>query len=94
MNEAPRNHESATPAPLFFDSVANRIFVSNPVTGRFIEINQPGCSMFGYTKSELVGRDIETLSSGVFPYTGMPIAWIEKAHRRTSNTWMALQNQK
>ena len=70
MNEVPRDHEGPSPpgpAPpltgtenlfrLFFDAVADGIFVSNPTTGRFIEINQPGCSMFGYTKSELIGRD-------------------------------------
>ena len=93
MNEAPRNHDSPSPLSplppligaenlfrLFFDAVADGIFVANSATGRFIEINQPGCSMFGYTKSELIGRDIEALSSGVFPYTQeMAIAWIEKA---------------
>lgn len=67
MNKVPRNHEGPSPLPpltgaenlfrLFFDAVADGIFVSNSATGRFIEINQPGCSMFGYTKSELIGRD-------------------------------------
>jgi diguanylate cyclase (GGDEF)-like protein/PAS domain S-box-containing protein len=65
---------------IIFDAVTDGIFISNPATGQFIEINQPGCSMFGYNKSELIGRDIETLSSGVHPYTqDMAIEWIEKA---------------
>ena len=65
MNKVPCNHEGPSPLPpltdaenlfrLFFDAVADVIFVS--ATGRFIEINQPGCNMFGYTKSELIGRD-------------------------------------
>jgi PAS domain S-box-containing protein len=56
MNEVPRNREGPSPLPLLFDAVADGIFISNPVTGRFVEINQPGCRMFGYTKSELVDR--------------------------------------
>ena len=54
---------------IIFDAVADGIFISNQATGRFIEINQPGCSMFGYNKAELIDRDIETLSNGVHPYT-------------------------
>ena len=50
------------------------------VTGRFIEVNQPGCHMFGYEKSELIGRDIGALSSGVHPYTqDIAIEWLRKA---------------
>jgi diguanylate cyclase (GGDEF)-like protein/PAS domain S-box-containing protein len=52
-----------------FDAVNDGIFISDPTTGRFIEINQAGCQMFGYHKSELIGCDIEMLSSGVYPYT-------------------------
>jgi len=52
-----------------FDAVTDGIFISTPATGRFIEINEPGCSMFGYRKAELIGCTIETLSSGVHPYT-------------------------
>jgi PAS domain-containing protein len=36
---------------------------------RFIEVNQPACNMFGYTKGELIGQDVDTLSSGVHPHT-------------------------
>lgn len=52
-----------------FDAVNDGIFISDPATGRFIEVNQAGCQMFGYEKGELIGCDIETLSSGVHPYT-------------------------
>jgi diguanylate cyclase (GGDEF)-like protein/PAS domain S-box-containing protein len=91
MSKVPRDDENRSPlSPVsgaddrfrfFFDAVADGIFVSNPATGRFIEINQPGCRMFGYAKSELIGRDIGTLSSGAHPYTlEMAIAWLEKSH--------------
>ncbi|MFW6028010.1 MAG: EAL domain-containing protein [bacterium] len=52
-----------------FNGVNDAILISNPVTGRFVEINQSGCEMFGYEKDELVGRGVETLSSGIPPYT-------------------------
>jgi diguanylate cyclase (GGDEF)-like protein/PAS domain S-box-containing protein len=54
---------------VIFDSVNDGIFISNAATGRFIEVNQPGSRMFGYNKAELIGRDIELLSSGIHPYT-------------------------
>ncbi len=54
---------------VIFDLVHDGIFVVDPATGRFIEINTPGCAMFGYEKSELIGRDIALLSTGVPPYT-------------------------
>jgi diguanylate cyclase (GGDEF)-like protein/PAS domain S-box-containing protein len=62
-----------------FDAVNDGIFISNPNTGRFIEVNQSGCKMFGYDKAEIIGRDIEMLSSGVHPYT-QEVA-IDKAQR-------------
>ena len=65
---------------VIFDAVNDGIFISNPATGRFIEVNQPGCDMFGYDKAELIGRDIEALSSGVHPYTrDMAIEWLRRA---------------
>ena len=54
---------------IIFDAVNDGIFISDPATGRFIEVNEPGCRMFGYTRAELIGRDIVTLASGVYPYT-------------------------
>jgi PAS domain S-box-containing protein len=47
-----------------FDAVSDGMFISNPDTGRFIEVNQAACNMFGYDRSELVGCDVDTLSSG------------------------------
>jgi diguanylate cyclase (GGDEF)-like protein/PAS domain S-box-containing protein len=54
---------------IIFDAVNDGIFISDPATGRFIEVNEPGCGMFGYTRAELIGCDVVTLSSGVHPYT-------------------------
>ena len=63
-----------------FASVNDGIFVCDPTAGRFLEVNQSGCTMFGYSEDELIGLDIVTLSSGVAPYTQEDaIAWIGKA---------------
>jgi diguanylate cyclase (GGDEF)-like protein/PAS domain S-box-containing protein len=62
-----------------FASVNEGIFLSDPDTGTFVDVNPPGCSMFGYTREELIGRAIATLSSDVPPYTQSHVAeWIEK----------------
>jgi diguanylate cyclase (GGDEF)-like protein/PAS domain S-box-containing protein len=52
-----------------FGSVNDGIFISDPSTGKFVDINPPGCSMFGFAHDELVGRDIVTISSDLPPYT-------------------------
>jgi diguanylate cyclase (GGDEF)-like protein/PAS domain S-box-containing protein len=52
-----------------FNAINDGIFISDPTTGQFTEINEQCCRMFGYPKSELIGRDVDTLSSGVHPYT-------------------------
>ena len=52
-----------------FDAVHDGIFISDPVTGKFIAVNAPGCAMFGYGRVDLIGCDIGMLSSGVPPYT-------------------------
>jgi PAS domain S-box-containing protein len=63
-----------------YSAVSDGIFVSSPTTGQFIEVNEPGCTMFSYTADELIGRKIEMLSSGEPPYTQRDVGeWIEKA---------------
>jgi PAS domain S-box-containing protein len=52
-----------------FDAVNDGMFISVPETGRFIEVNRAGCHMFGYARSELIGCDVDTLSSGISPYS-------------------------
>lgn len=63
-----------------FTYVNEGIFVSDASTGQFIEVNQPGCDMFGFQRGEVIGRDIVTLSSGAFPYTqATAMRWVTKA---------------
>jgi diguanylate cyclase (GGDEF)-like protein/PAS domain S-box-containing protein len=51
-----------------FDAVNDGIFLSDPRTGSFVEVNAAGCDMFGYTRAEIEHCTIVTLSSGVPPY--------------------------
>lgn len=52
-----------------FDAVHDGILISDPTTGVFIEVNAPGCKMFGYERMDLIGLNIAALSSGAIPYT-------------------------
>jgi PAS domain S-box-containing protein len=52
-----------------FSAVGEGIFIISPSTGAFTEINETGCAMFGYAADELIGRNLQTLSSGIAPYT-------------------------
>ena len=65
---------------VIFDAVNDGIFIVDPTTGGFIDVNQAACSMFGYNKTELIGCNIGTLSSGIHPYT-LDMS-LEKAHSR------------
>jgi PAS domain S-box-containing protein len=98
MSEVPRDDQNRSPLSalcgsdcrfwVVFDAIADGIFISDSATGRFIEINQPGCRIFGYSKSELIGLKIEALSSGVHPYTqDMAIERIETARLEGPQTF-------
>jgi diguanylate cyclase (GGDEF)-like protein/PAS domain S-box-containing protein len=52
-----------------FDAVSNGILVADAKTGTFTDVNAGGCTMFGFSRDELIGSDIDKISSGVPPYT-------------------------
>ena len=52
-----------------FDAVSNGILVADAKTGTFTDVNAAGCAMFGFSREELVGSDVDKISSGVPPYT-------------------------
>ena len=52
-----------------FDAVSNGILVADAKTGIFTDVNAAGCAMFGFSRDELVGSDVDKISSGVPPYT-------------------------
>lgn len=47
-----------------YDSIGEAIFVVDPPTGRFIEVNRSACEMFGYGREELLACTVTDLSSG------------------------------
>jgi PAS domain S-box-containing protein len=51
-----------------FSAVSEGIFILSPA-GIFTEVNDAGCRMLGYTSEELIGGDIQMISSGVSPHT-------------------------
>jgi diguanylate cyclase (GGDEF)-like protein/PAS domain S-box-containing protein len=52
-----------------FDAVSNGILVADAKTGTFTDVNAAGCAMFGFSREELVGSNVDKISSGVPPYT-------------------------
>ena len=52
-----------------FNSANVGIFLSDPATGNFVDVNATGCNMFGYKPGELNGCSIATLTSGISPHT-------------------------
>jgi len=55
---------------VIFDAINDGIFLVDPNTAQITEVNRRGSEMFGYDRLELVGCSVQTLSSGVEPYTG------------------------
>jgi PAS domain S-box-containing protein len=61
-------------------AVGEGIFIVDAATGKFTEVNAPGALMFGYAQEDMIGLDIEAISSNEQPYTRTEAsAWFEKA---------------
>jgi diguanylate cyclase (GGDEF)-like protein/PAS domain S-box-containing protein len=72
--------ESETRFRAVFASVNDGIFVSDLHTRRLLEVNQAACELFGFAREEMLGRDFETLSAGIAPYTPAQAAnWTARA---------------
>ena len=63
-----------------FNAVNDAIFVHNLETGAILDINSRMCEMYGYSREEARGLDVEALSLGEPPYTQQDaFTWIKKA---------------
>jgi two-component system, cell cycle sensor histidine kinase and response regulator CckA len=49
--------------------ISEGIFIADADTGAFVEVNGPGCAMFGYEPGELIGANLGLLSAGTEPHT-------------------------
>jgi PAS domain S-box-containing protein len=52
-----------------FGAVSEGIFIIDAATGAIKETNAPGAALWGYAPGELIGQEIQFISSGVSPYT-------------------------
>jgi len=63
-----------------FSAVSEGILIVDAATGTFAEVNEPAAAMYGYTPGEMVGLDINAISSEESPYTQTDaLRWIERA---------------
>ena len=52
-----------------FNAVGEAIFVHDAATGRILDVNQRMCEMYGYTREEALGLDIDATGANTPPYT-------------------------
>lgn len=70
MSDATRQHRTGGEDRfrVIFDSVADAIFVCDAETGTLIDVNATGCSMFGFSRDELLGCRLDALSTDLSSY--------------------------
>lgn len=52
-----------------FDAASDAIFVLDAENCRILDVNRKMCEMYGYTRDEVLKRNLEELSAGFPPYT-------------------------
>lgn len=52
-----------------YDNMCETVFVVNSVTGKIVDVNRTVCTMYGYARDEILGLEVQDLSSGESPYT-------------------------
>lgn len=80
--------ESAEKFRNIFSSVNDGIIIIDSVTGTIVDINPPGCAMFGYKRDALLGSDLGILSSGRPPYTlSEALKWLQGPDSKEPQTF-------
>jgi diguanylate cyclase (GGDEF)-like protein/PAS domain S-box-containing protein len=71
-----------------FGSSSDGILIFDLETGGFSDVNPAACSMFGYSREEIIGQDSSIFSSGIPPYTrGTALKWVSKVQSRGPQTF-------
>lgn len=52
-----------------YENMCETVFVMNPLTGKIVGVNRTVTTMYGYACDEILGSDVQDLSSGEPPYT-------------------------
>ncbi|MFK5959196.1 MAG: PAS domain S-box protein [Lutibacter sp.] len=75
-----------------FDSTSDVIFIHDGITGEILDVNQQMCNQFGYTKEEVLTKDMQSLSSSETNYTKAEAQkWLQKVKNKGPQTfeWQA-----
>ncbi len=65
-----------------FDATIDGIFIHDKDTGKILDVNRAVSDLYGYSYEELLHIDVETLSSGKYPYTGKEAAqWMRRINK-------------
>ena len=63
-----------------YDNMYDAVFINDAETSRFIDANQTACSMFGYSREELLSLAVSDISLDVSPYSGKEaLEWLNRA---------------
>lgn len=74
-----------------FDSTTDAIFIHDSETGKILDINNQMCLMYGYEKSEVIGKTTQPFSANTEPYTEIKaMHWLLKSKTEGKQTfdWM------
>ena len=91
-----RTRPDADHTRVFIDAFHEAILIHDPDTGAILDANQASCTLYGYTREQLVALSMGNLSVGIAPCTQEDaLAWIRKAVEGTPQSfdWLA-QNRK
>ncbi|WP_372792200.1 PAS domain S-box protein [Lutibacter sp.] len=71
-----------------FDSSTDGIFIHDTETGKILDVNKQMCTMFGYEKSEVIGKTTEHFSANTESYTEKEaIQWLLKSKTEGKQTF-------
>lgn len=63
-----------------YDNLHDAVFINDAGTSRFIDANQTACSMFGYSREELLLLAVSDISLDISPYSGKEaLEWLNRA---------------
>jgi len=63
-----------------YDNIYDAVFINDAETGRVVDANRNACSMFGYSREELLSLAVGDISLDASPYSGNEaLEWLNRA---------------